>query len=218
MKKSMLLLLLMTAVYADVRVSAEKGDVTIQIGGHSPKLLKSGSERKVECNVPIKVVDGKGVLTISSDDRKIKTLHKKGSSFTPQPHLCNSFWQNMYVSGKEAISAIIFTHENGVGGVSKGIRREGSVYLDIRVKRTDKNILLYSDQWGSLDIRLDLLRNGKVYKSMFFADPSADYAFFVIPATILKDHDTYKIVSNVNQPEYKGGEILSQSGKILFEK
>lgn len=215
-KKFLLLSVLITMVSADVKIKVENGKLNLRVGG-DPYLLKPGFERSVECNVPIEITKGEGRLAIYHNDKKIKIMSAKSRSYSPAPHLCKSFWTKQLEKFQKQIYAIYYTHEQGVGGASKGITKEKSTQLDIHVKRTDKNILLYSDHWGALDLKIDLERNGKIYKSMLFTDPMPDYAYFILPVDILKEGDLYKIISNVGQPEYKGGEVLGQSGKITFE-
>lgn len=209
-------IVLITMVSADVKIKIEEGKLNLRIAG-DPFPAKVGFVRTVECGQPVEITGGEGKLVIYHNDRKIKVLSEGDSAFIPAPHLCENFLAKLFKSVKKQVSGIYYTHEQGVGGVAKGIEKEKVVFQDIKVKRSDKNIMLYSDQWGALDIRLDLIRNNKIYKTIFFDDPTLDYAYFIVPVNVLNKGDQYKIVSNVGQPEHKGREMVSQSGGIFFE-
>ncbi len=217
-KKIQLVCLLgMTLLNAEnLTIKVDSGELQFTINGDSMKA-KQGFRKRVECNQPIEVLDGNGTLSILEDNHAIKSLCKGDEAFVFPPHKCQNLFSKVKDDIFKGIKTFIYTNETISSGSSKGAGDTTAIVQNITIPASEENIMLYSKKWGALNLRLEIIRDGKIIKTMKFEDKRADYTYFVLPIKGLQAGDKYKIISNVGNAEYLGGEKVGVSGVIVVE-
>ena len=205
-------------VYAsEFTISVESGSMKYAYDGDPLGMIKKGFHRPIKCMESVEILEGDGKLAVLEDGQKIRTLTKDSPSYALPAHKCDSGLKAIIVNLKGKVSYLFATNEVISLGVTKGTDADTEITKDLSISSLDDNIMLYSQEWGGYDFRLEIIRADKVIETSMFTDLTADYHYFIIPTKLLKDGDSYRVVSGVGKEEWKK-EIVSQSGKITFTK
>lgn len=205
-------------VYAsEFTISVESGSMKYTYDENPVVAIKMGFHKNIECKKRIDILEGDGKLNVFENGKKIRTLTKNNTPYSLPAPKCDSSLKAIISGIKGTVLPFFATNEAVSLGVTKGTGVTTEIRKDLRVSSVDDNIMLCSQEWGAYDFRLEIMRAGKVIKTSLFTDKTADYQYFIIPIKLLKDGDTYRVISGVGKEKWKK-EIVSQSGKIIFTK